>query len=115
MSEGPAIELDGAAVRIGRRTIWSGVSMSMARGEFVALLGANGSGKSTLLRAVLGALPLAAGTLRVLGERPGARNATIGYLPQRRAYEPGVRLRGSDIVRLGLDGDRLGVPLPARI
>jgi zinc/manganese transport system ATP-binding protein len=108
-----AIELEAASVRIGRRTIWSDVSMHMRTGEFVALLGANGSGKSTLLKAVLGALPLAAGELRVLGGRAGTRQGEIGYLPQRRSYERGVRLRGSDIVRLGLDGERFGIALPA--
>ncbi len=112
MTEGPAIELDAAAVRIARRTIWSGVSMRMERGEFVALLGGNGSGKSTLLKAVLGVLPLAAGRIDVLGGRPGARNGAIGYLPQRRSFAEGTRLRGTDIVRLGLDGDRWGLPLP---
>jgi zinc/manganese transport system ATP-binding protein len=112
MSEGPAIELESAAVRIGRRTIWSGVSMRVGGGEFVALLGANGSGKSTLLKAVLGALPLAAGRIAVLGRAPGANKGAIGYLPQRRSFAEGTRLRGVDVVRLGLDGDRWGLPLP---
>jgi zinc/manganese transport system ATP-binding protein len=112
VSDATAIELDAAAVRIGRRTIWSGVSMQMRRGEFVALLGANGSGKSTLLKAVLGSLPLAAGRIAVLGHPPGAHGGAIGYLPQRRSFPQGTRLRGSDVVRLGLDGDRWGVPLP---
>ncbi|HWG09774.1 MAG TPA: ATP-binding cassette domain-containing protein [Solirubrobacteraceae bacterium] len=112
MSGALALELDGAAVRIGRRTIWSGLSMSMRDGEFVALLGANGSGKSTLLKAVIGALPLAAGRIAVLGRRPGAAGAAIGYLPQRRSFSPGTRLRGLDLVRLGLDGDHWGLPLP---
>ncbi len=107
-----AVELEGASVRIGRRTIWSDVSMRMRAGEFVALLGANGSGKSTLLKALLGAVPLAGGRIAVLGAPPGERNAAIGYLPQRRSFAQGTRLRGSDVVRLGLDGDRWGVPLP---
>jgi zinc/manganese transport system ATP-binding protein len=97
---------------MGSRTIWSEVSMNMDRGEFVALLGGNGSGKSTMLRAVLGALPLAAGALSVLGREAGAANRAIGYLPQRRSFDESTRLRGVDIVRLGLDGDRWGVSLP---
>jgi len=108
----PAIAVDAAAVRIGRRTIWSGVSMRVQEGEFVALLGANGSGKSTLLKALLGALPAAAGQISVLGRPPGASSGAIGYLPQRRSFAQETRLRGSDIVRLGLDGDRWGLPLP---
>jgi zinc/manganese transport system ATP-binding protein len=107
-----AIDLDGASVRVGGRAIWSDVSMSMARGEFVALLGANGSGKSTLLKVLLGALPLAGGRVSVLGRAAGEANKAIGYLPQRRSFDPGTRLRGSDIVRFGLDGDRWGLPLP---
>jgi zinc/manganese transport system ATP-binding protein len=112
MSGAPALQLDCAAVRLGRRTIWSGLSMSIGDGEFVALLGANGSGKSTLLKAVLGALPLAQGEITVLGGPPGAAGAAIGYLPQRRSFSAGTRLRGVDVVRLGLDGDRWGLPLP---
>jgi zinc/manganese transport system ATP-binding protein len=108
----PAIELRGAGARLGGRLIWSDLSMSMAEGEFVALLGANGSGKSTLLRAVLGMLRPSAGSISVLGRPPGTANAEIGYLPQRRAFDAGTRLRGLDIVRLGLEGARWGVPLP---
>jgi zinc/manganese transport system ATP-binding protein len=48
----------------------------------------------------------------VLGRPPGAANADIGYLPQRRSFDDTLRLRGRDIVRLGLDGDRWGLPLP---
>jgi zinc/manganese transport system ATP-binding protein len=109
----PALELHGATVRIGGRTILSEVSMIMAPGEFVALLGANGSGKSTLLKAALGMLEPSAGSISVLGRPPGTANAQIGYLPQRRTFDAGMRLRGVDMVRLGLDGTRWGVPLPA--
>lgn len=113
---GPAQEvvwLTGAAARLGGQTIWSDVSLTVRAGEFVAILGPNGVGKSTLLKAILGLVPITAGQARVLGAKPRVRNAAIGYLPQRRAFDPGVRIRGVDIVRLGWDGDRWGVPLPA--
>jgi zinc/manganese transport system ATP-binding protein len=98
---------------MGGQTIWSDVSFTVRAGEFVAILGPNGVGKSTLLKAVLGLVPITSGQARVLGSKPAAGNATIGYLPQRRAFDPSVRVRGIDIVRLGWDGDRWGVPLPA--
>jgi zinc/manganese transport system ATP-binding protein len=112
MSDRAAIELDAATVRIGGRTIWSDVCMGASEGEFVALLGANGSGKSTLLKALLGALPVASGRISVLGRAPGQSNSAIGYLPQRHSFAQATPLRGSDVVRLGLDGDRWGLPLP---
>jgi zinc/manganese transport system ATP-binding protein len=108
----PVIRLRGAAARVGGRTLWHGVDLDVAAGEFVAVLGPNGAGKSTLVKTVLGLLPPAAGTVSVLGGRPGAARNRIGYLPQRRSFEPGLRVRGVDVVRLGLDGDRWGVPLP---
>ncbi len=108
----PVVSLERAAVAVGGRTIWSEVSLQVRAGEFVAVLGPNGVVKSTMLKALLGLVPLSAGRVQVLGERPGRRNAGIGYLPQRRAFDPATRIRGVDIVRLGLDGDRWGTPLP---
>ncbi|MGZ4400402.1 MAG: metal ABC transporter ATP-binding protein [Gaiellaceae bacterium] len=101
-----------AAARLGGRTIWNEVSLDVAAGEFVAILGPNGAGKSTLIKAVLGLQPLAAGEASVLGQRPGEPNAHIGYLPQRRSFDRSTRVRGIDIVRLGLEGARWGIPLP---
>jgi zinc/manganese transport system ATP-binding protein len=114
MSEPAVVELRDAATTVGGRTIWSGVNLDVRAGEFVAILGPNGAGKSTLLKAVLGLQPTASGEVRVLGERAGRQNARVGYLPQRRAFDPSTRIRGIDIVRLGWDGDRWGFPLPAR-
>jgi zinc/manganese transport system ATP-binding protein len=105
------ITLRDAAVRVGGRTLWSGVTLSVAPGEFVSVLGPNGVGKSTLVKAILGLLP-ATGDIRVLGALPGHANHRIGYLPQRRSFDASLRVRGMDVVRLGWDGDRWGVPLP---
>ena len=109
----PVLELARAAAAVAGRRVWSEVSFTVRAGEFVAVLGPNGAGKSTLLKALLGLVPVVEGELRVLGERPGGSNRRIGYLPQRRTFDASTRLRGIDIVRLGLDGDRWGLPLPA--
>jgi zinc/manganese transport system ATP-binding protein len=108
------VEVHDASAVLGGRTIWSGVHATVAAGEFVAILGPNGVGKSTLLKAVLGLVPLASGSVRLLGRRPGQANHEIGYLPQRRSFDASLRVRGLDVVRLGLDGDRWGLPVPGR-
>jgi zinc/manganese transport system ATP-binding protein len=111
----PVLELRDAAVRVGGRTLWSGVDLQVQAGEFVAVLGPNGVGKSTMVKVLLGVLPAAAGEVRVLGGQPGqTAGAKIGYLPQRRNFDASLRIRGLDVVRLGLDGDRWGIPLPGR-
>jgi zinc/manganese transport system ATP-binding protein len=106
------VTLARAGVSIGGRRIWSEVNLTVREGEFVAVLGPNGVGKSTLLKALLGAVPMSTGQARVLGADPGRQGAAIGYLPQRRAFDPGVRVRGVDLVRLGWDGHRWGSPPP---
>jgi zinc/manganese transport system ATP-binding protein len=108
----PVLTLTDAAAAVGGRTVWSDVSLAVEPGQFVAVLGPNGAGKSTLLKAVLGLLPIARGSAAVLGAPPGRRNRDIGYLPQRRGFDRSTRVRGVDIVRLGLDGDRWGIALP---
>jgi zinc/manganese transport system ATP-binding protein len=106
-----AVFLENAQAWIGRQLIWSDVDVTITQGEFAAILGPNGSGKTTLLRVLLGELALARGTASVLDKPPGALKGQIGYLPQRRHFDPGARIRGVDLVRLGLDGARWGVPL----
>ncbi len=108
----PAVRFDRAEARLGGRTIWSDVTLNVAPGEFVAVLGPNGVGKSTLVKAALGLVPLVSGTATVLGRAPGQAGREIGYLPQRRSFDAGLRVRGIDVVSLGADGERWGVPFP---
>lgn len=107
----PVIQMRQATVALGGRVIWSQVSLDVRPGEFLAILGPNGSGKSTLLKAILGLIPLASGSITVLDQPARRGNPAIGYVPQRRHFDADVRIRGRDIVRLGLDGDRWGLPL----
>jgi zinc/manganese transport system ATP-binding protein len=106
------VEVHDATAVLGGRTIWSHVDATVSAGEFVAVLGPNGVGKSTLLKAILGLIPLAGGSVRLLGRPPGQANHEIGYVPQRRSFDASLRIRGLDVIRLGLDGDRWGLPVP---
>jgi zinc/manganese transport system ATP-binding protein len=108
----PAIELRQARAVLGGREIWSEVNLVVAPGEFVAVLGPNGSGKSTLLKAILGLVHTAPGAVSVLGAPAGSTNREIGYVPQHHGFGPAVPIRGVDLVRLGLDGSRWGIPPP---
>jgi zinc/manganese transport system ATP-binding protein len=114
VTEVDVLSLTGAAIDVGGRRLWTDVDLTVRSGEFVAVLGPNGVGKSTLVKAILGLLPLAAGHATVLGQRPGQANERIGYLPQRRSFDPSLRVRGIDVVRLGLSGDRWGITVPFR-
>jgi zinc/manganese transport system ATP-binding protein len=106
------VVLRHAAVQLGGRAIWRAADLSIAPGSFVAVLGPNGAGKSTLLRVLLGLLPLSAGSVTVLGRSPRRGNPAIGYVPQRRTLDPDLPIRGHDLVMLGIDGLRWGVPFP---
>ena len=66
------VELRGASVRLGGRTVLEAIDLAVLRGEHVALVGANGAGKTTLLRALHGLVPLASGRRETAAE-PAAR------------------------------------------
>ncbi|MBP2475147.1 zinc/manganese transport system ATP-binding protein [Crossiella equi] len=106
-----AVRLENARLAYGDRVLWDGLDLDVAPGEFLAVLGPNGSGKTSLLRVLLGMNPLSAGTAEI-GGKPVRRGSTlIGYIPQQRAVDTSLALRGRDLVGLGLDGHRWG-PLP---
>jgi zinc/manganese transport system ATP-binding protein len=109
-----AVALRNAAVRFGARTLWQDLDLDVAPGEFVAVLGPNGSGKTTLVKILLGLLPLSAGDVRIAGRAPRRGSPSIGYIPQQKALEEDLPLRGRDLIGLGLDGHRWGVGLRGR-
>ena len=63
----PLLAAEGVELAYGDAVVCRDLSFEVATGEIVALIGANGAGKSTTLRAVAGALPPRAGTIRFDG------------------------------------------------
>ena len=109
------LRLEGISVRLGGREILRDVSFTVGPGEFTGLIGPNGAGKTTLLRVILGLQPPTAGRV-LLNGRPRPRRGgerLIGYVPQKLAIDPDMPLRARDVVSLGIDGNRLGFPLPS--
>src|SRR5579871_1213125 len=84
---GAAIELSRIEKRYGALAALSGVSLSIAPGEFTALVGGSGSGKTTLLKTINRLVAPDAGTVRVLGQdvaaaQPYVLRRQIGYVFQ---------------------------------
>ncbi len=105
MSE-PLLELEGVEVRYGTVSALRDLSFAVAPGEIVGLIGPNGAGKSTTLHAVMGALPLHTGSIRLAG-RPLAglapeqvARAGIALVPEGRRIYGGFSVEEN--LRLGL-------------
>jgi ATP-binding cassette subfamily F protein uup len=81
------IQLEDVACKIGDRTLFEDVRLSITSGMRVGLVGPNGSGKSTLLRLLLGEVEPTGGAIRT------AENLRISYFDQNRRLEPDVLLK----------------------
>jgi zinc/manganese transport system ATP-binding protein len=107
-------------VNLGGRSVLSRVSFGLEAGQFAGLIGSNGAGKTTLMRVILGLQTPTRGHVRLAGGSPGQeglesrRGRSVGYVPQKFLLDPDLPLRVRDLVGLGLDGRRLGLPLPSR-
>ena len=104
----------GVGVRLGGREVLHDVRFSIRAGEFVGLIGSNGAGKTTLLRVILGLQKPATGQVRIGGAARAGRGTAVGYVPQKIELDPDMPLRARDLVGLGLDGNRFGIPMPSR-
>jgi len=101
------ITLENLAIGYDGQAVLSGISLTVARGSFTAILGANGTGKSTLLKTLLGLQPPVGGRLQIGadGVKP-----VFGYVPQAIQLDPLYPLTGYDVALMGTFG-RVG---PAR-
>ncbi len=106
----PALAIEGLVVRYGGVTAVRGLDLEVQPGEIVGLIGPNGAGKSTTLHAIMGAVPLQAGDIRLAGRSLRGRapeavaRAGVALVPEgRRIF---AELTVEENLRLGLSGRR---------
>jgi zinc/manganese transport system ATP-binding protein len=113
-SSNEVLHLQDVSVSLSGRQILKDVTFCLDAGEFTGLIGSNGAGKTTLLRVILGLERPSSGEVLLDGVPRARRNRSIGYVPQKVSLDPEMPLRARDLVALGMDGHRFGVPLPSK-
>ena len=108
------LSLKDVSLWLSGREILHEVGFSLHAGELTGLIGSNGAGKTTIFKVILGLAAPSSGEVLISGRARSGRNRSIGYVPQNIGLDPDVPLRARDLVALGLDGDRFGIPLPSR-
>ena len=108
------LSVDGLGVSLAGRPVLIDVTFVVRAGEFTGLIGANGAGKTTLLRTVLGLQRATSGSVQWSGQTRARRSRSVGYVPQKVVFDPDMPLRARDLVALGFDGHRFGIPMPSK-
>ena len=99
------LELKSVSTGYGRQTVVHDVSLTLGRGEVLALVGANGAGKSTLVKAISGVLGLHGGEILLEGRRIDRLSARarvlagIAHIPEGRQVFAGLTV--ADNLRMG--------------
>ena len=99
----PLLDLQDLVAAYGRVEVLKRISLSVAEGEIVALLGANGAGKSTTLRTISGLMKPLSGSVRFLGQSIASLSPEaiarlgIAHVPEGRRVFPGLTARAIDV------------------
>jgi manganese/zinc/iron transport system ATP- binding protein len=103
-----AVSVRGLTVSYGERPVLRSVSFDVNSGQIVGVVGPNGAGKSTLLRAILGLIPLDAGSITLSGKPISQCRNRVAYVPQTEAVDWDFPVTVQDVVLMGRYG-RLGL------
>jgi branched-chain amino acid transport system ATP-binding protein len=109
------LDVDGVETCYGLSQVLFGLTLSVRRGEMVAMMGRNGMGKTTTIRSIMGLTPARAGAIRFAGHEirtlPSFRIAQlgIGLVPEGRQIFPNLTVRENLVAA---SGNRLGNPDP---
>jgi zinc transport system ATP-binding protein len=100
----PIVEVRDLTFSYGAAPVLERVSLDVAAGEFLGIVGPNAGGKSTLLKLILGLLEPQSGRITVLGRRPKEATRKIGYVPQYPSFPHDFPITVAQSVLLGRIG-----------
>lgn len=83
--------------------LWD-IDLTIPTGTLTAIIGPNGAGKSTLMKAILGLVPMAAGTVEIFGHTSERQRKLVGYVPQRGSVDWNFPTDALDVVTMGTYG-----------
>jgi branched-chain amino acid transport system ATP-binding protein len=95
----PLLVLSQVAVKYGGIRAIKGISLDVAKGEIVAMIGANGAGKTTTLKSIMRLLPIESGTIQLAGRRlndietADVVDLGISLVPEGRAIFPNLSVK----------------------
>jgi ABC-type Mn2+/Zn2+ transport system ATPase subunit len=95
-----ALSVENLCVKLNKHHIIENITFSVDRGSIVAIIGPNGAGKTTLVKALLGLVPVTAGSIYLFGQRMGENNThtRVGYVPQRLDFDRACPLTVSELL-----------------
>jgi branched-chain amino acid transport system ATP-binding protein len=112
LADAPLLELTGVETHYGRSQVLFGLSLAVAEGEMVTLMGRNGMGKTTTVRAIMGLTTPSGGAIRFAGQEigraPSYRIAQlgIGLAPEGRQVFPNLTVRENLVAAAANRGQR---------
>ncbi|MCP4757801.1 MAG: ABC transporter ATP-binding protein [Proteobacteria bacterium] len=104
--DNPVVEIKDLQFAYNRRIVLQDINLSVAPGDFVAMIGPNGGGKTTLLKLMLGLLRPSAGSVRILNQPAKKASHHIGYVPQDVSVDRSFPISTLDVVLMGKLGPK---------
>ena len=93
--------------------LWD-VDLTIPTGTLTAIIGPNGAGKSTMMKAILGLVPMAAGTVEIFGHTSERQRRLVGYVPQRGSVDWNFPTNALDVVTMGTYGQLGWIKRPGK-
>ena len=100
------IDIEHVTAAYGNKTVLRDISLTVWKGDFLAIIGPNGGGKTTLLKVILGLLPPVSGTIRFYEDGQMVPSLRIGYLPQLNNIDKKFPISVREVVTSGLASEK---------